>query len=232
MTTPQFIGWLDDKMAGFGNGKLVPPATVLTNDLSETLEGRLHRQIAERILREARIEEEVAAALQAMELPGPELVGATIVHRALADQPAASWRDAIMRVAEQLLASHGSLIIAGERAVIAQRWDNEAVARRLEEAANTLARLPEERVRGLYDLWPRLVGAPCDMPVRPQLRRRQSTGWTRRSDGCAGWSPMSGGWFGSGPRACRGSGSRTGSASAAPRHGSGGPWLCSRSWSG
>ena len=72
MTTPQFIGWLDDKMAAFGNGKLVPPARVLTNDLSETLEVRLHRQITEQILREARIEEKVAAALQKMDLPVPE----------------------------------------------------------------------------------------------------------------------------------------------------------------
>jgi hypothetical protein len=44
--------------------------------------------------------------------------------------------------------------------MIAQWWDNEAVAWRLEEAANTLARLPDERVRGLYDLWPKLIGAP------------------------------------------------------------------------
>ena len=35
------------------------------------------------------------------------------------------------------------------------------MARRLEEAADVLARLPEERARGLYDLWPRLVGEPC-----------------------------------------------------------------------
>jgi hypothetical protein len=45
--------------------------------------------------------------------------------------------------------------------MIEQRWDNEAVARRLEEAADVLARLPDDRVRGLYDLWPRLVGEPC-----------------------------------------------------------------------
>ena len=38
--------------------------------------------------------------------------------------------------------------------MIEQRWDSEVVARRLEEAADMLARLPDERVRGLYDLWP------------------------------------------------------------------------------
>ena len=42
-----------------------------------------------------------------------------------------------------------------------QHWDRAAVARRLEEAADVLARLPEWRVREFYDLWPRIVGAPC-----------------------------------------------------------------------
>ena len=40
-----------------------------------------------------------------------------------------------------------------------QRWDSQVVARRLEEAADTLARLPDERVNGHYDLWPKLIGA-------------------------------------------------------------------------
>jgi Domain of unknown function (DUF6362) len=34
------------------------------------------------------------------------------------------------------------------------------VAERLAEAADVLARLPDQRVRGLYDLWPKLIGAP------------------------------------------------------------------------
>ena len=94
-------------MAAFGNGKLVPPAAVLTNDLSDTLEHRLHRQITEQILREARIEERVAAALQEIDLPLPEDLHA-VVDRAFADQPAASWRVAVARVADQLLVAHGS----------------------------------------------------------------------------------------------------------------------------
>jgi Domain of unknown function (DUF6362) len=40
-------------------------------------------------------------------------------------------------------------------------WTPERVAERLAEAADVLARLPEERARGFYDLWPRLVGEPC-----------------------------------------------------------------------
>jgi Domain of unknown function (DUF6362) len=35
------------------------------------------------------------------------------------------------------------------------------VSERLAEAADVLARLPEDRLRGFYDLWPRIIGAPC-----------------------------------------------------------------------
>jgi hypothetical protein len=47
------------------------------------------------------------------------------------------------------------LVLAG------QHWDNQAVAERLEEAVDVLARLPEARIHGVYDLWPKLVGEPC-----------------------------------------------------------------------
>jgi Domain of unknown function (DUF6362) len=40
-------------------------------------------------------------------------------------------------------------------------WTPALVAERLAEAADVLARLPEERIRGFYDLWPRILGAPC-----------------------------------------------------------------------
>jgi hypothetical protein len=72
------------------------------SDLSDTLEHRLHRQITEQILRETRIEEQVAAALQKIDLPPPEDLRAVVDH-ALADQPAAFWRAAIAQVADQLL---------------------------------------------------------------------------------------------------------------------------------
>jgi Domain of unknown function (DUF6362) len=45
--------------------------------------------------------------------------------------------------------------------MIGPHWDQEAVASRLEEAVDVLARLPNEQGRGLYDLWPKLVGEPC-----------------------------------------------------------------------
>ena len=43
-------------------------------------------------------------------------------------------------------------------------WTPELVAERLAEAADVLARLPNEQVHGLFDLWPRMVGATCPGP--------------------------------------------------------------------
>jgi hypothetical protein len=56
------------------------------------------------ILREARIEQRVAAALRAIDLPLPAELHRTIGD-ALYEQPEASWRDAIERLADQLAAS-------------------------------------------------------------------------------------------------------------------------------
>jgi hypothetical protein len=104
MTTPQFIAWLDGKMATFGNGKLVPPATVLIESLSGLLDDRLHRQITEEILREAGIEDRVAAALRGIALPVAEALR-TELDGALAEQPEASWRAALEQTADRLLSA-------------------------------------------------------------------------------------------------------------------------------
>src|SRR5918996_1489091 len=61
-------------------------------------------------------------------------------------------------------ATTGALGTRGRRRAMSMSqtgWTSELVADRLAEAADVLARLPEERAPGLYDLWPRIVGAPC-----------------------------------------------------------------------
>jgi hypothetical protein len=46
-------------------------------------------------------------------------------------------------------------------ALARSRWTPTLVAERLEEASDALSRLPADRMRGLYDLWPSIIGAPC-----------------------------------------------------------------------
>jgi hypothetical protein len=67
MTTPQFIAWLNGKLAGYG--KLVPPPEVLEAELEENLEKGVRAVITERILREAKVEEQITTAMKTIRLP-------------------------------------------------------------------------------------------------------------------------------------------------------------------
>ena len=53
-------------MADHGDGKLIPPADVLEEELAEQIERKVRADITERILREARIDDQVAAAIAAV----------------------------------------------------------------------------------------------------------------------------------------------------------------------
>jgi hypothetical protein len=73
--------------------------------------------------------------------------------------------------------------IARSNQVVRTPWTPTVVADRLVEAADVLARLPEERVRGVYDLWPRIVVKPsgCTRPAAaaPEAidRLDEALGW-------------------------------------------------------
>ena len=72
MTTPQLIDWLDEKMAEFGDGKLIPPEAVLEQELADRIESKVRAEITERILREADVDDQVAAAIAAIKTPDGE----------------------------------------------------------------------------------------------------------------------------------------------------------------
>jgi hypothetical protein len=72
MTTPQFIQWLNGKMANCD--KLIPPGHVLDAELANEIDSRLRTEITKRILREARLDAQVAAAVASLTKPtGSEL---------------------------------------------------------------------------------------------------------------------------------------------------------------
>jgi hypothetical protein len=101
MTTPQLIAWLDRKMAAFGGGKLIPPTHVLEQELADRIEGKVREEITERILREAGIEDQIAAAIAAIKTPdGVKL--ARDIKRLFERQSDREWRDAIEAVAAKL----------------------------------------------------------------------------------------------------------------------------------
>jgi hypothetical protein len=105
MTTPQFIAWLDRKMAGYD--KLIPPADILEAELSKSVEDKLRDAITARILREANVDAQVEAAIAEIECPDSTALTAGI--KQLFDAtPDAQWRDHIESVATQLAADDGS----------------------------------------------------------------------------------------------------------------------------
>ena len=100
MTTPQLIEWLDQKMAEHGDGKLIPPHEVLEQELAERIESKVRAEITERILREAKLDDQVAAAVAKIKTPdGAKL--ARDIAKLFKRQPDAEWRDHIEAVARK-----------------------------------------------------------------------------------------------------------------------------------
>jgi hypothetical protein len=91
MTTPAFIAWLDGKMAVHGSGKLVPPDDVLLSEWEMRLENLVRENVTARILREAGLEAQVAAAIAAIEKPDAADL-ANGVRQTFEDEPEAEWR--------------------------------------------------------------------------------------------------------------------------------------------
>jgi hypothetical protein len=101
MTTPEFIAWLDAKMAEHGDGKLVPPAKVVAVELEQRLDKKVRAAIQERILREAGFDDQVAEALAAIKRPSDAKLTEGIADL-FARDPEREWRDHVEAVANKL----------------------------------------------------------------------------------------------------------------------------------
>jgi hypothetical protein len=99
MTTPQFIEWLDGKMAAYH--KLVPPPEVLESELDKRIEKKVRAAITERVMREADLDGQVAAALAEIEKPDADIL-ADGIEQLFSEKPAAEWRYQIEEVATEL----------------------------------------------------------------------------------------------------------------------------------
>jgi hypothetical protein len=104
MTTPEFIEWLDEKMAEHGDGKLIPPEEVITDELEKHLDEKVRAAVTERILREAGYETQVAEALATIERPTAAVLTGGI-EELFADKPEAEWREHIERIVVKLVAA-------------------------------------------------------------------------------------------------------------------------------
>jgi hypothetical protein len=102
MTTPEFIEWLDDKMAEHGAGKLIPPDEVIADEFEERLVAKVRDDEKERILGEAGYEDRLAAALATINRPTPSQLRADI-EELFEDDPEHEWRDQIETAVSDIL---------------------------------------------------------------------------------------------------------------------------------
>jgi len=104
MTTPDFITWLDGKMDAHGQGKLIPPISVLTDQLNDDVEERIREDITERILREndvdGKVSEMMTVARPIIEAWGNELP--SYVSSAFVLDPAQAWTAPVAEVAAKI----------------------------------------------------------------------------------------------------------------------------------
>jgi Topoisomerase 6 subunit A/Spo11, Toprim domain len=98
MTTPQFIAWLDGKMADYD--KLIPPADVLKAELDHRIEEKVRTAITERILREAGYEQQVAETLKVIKRPTAATLAKGIAELFERERDR-EWRDHIEAVADR-----------------------------------------------------------------------------------------------------------------------------------
>jgi hypothetical protein len=63
-TTPQFLAWLDEKMAAY-EGKVIPPTPVLEGRLNDQVREQLRESITKRVLEKAKIDDQVDEAMAA-----------------------------------------------------------------------------------------------------------------------------------------------------------------------
>src|SRR5262249_1528087 len=100
MTTPQFIEWLDGKLADYA--KLIPPPDVLETELIRSVEDKIREAITARILREATVDAHVEGALPALTKPTAHAAVAEGLAQMVEAMPDAEWRDHLEAVATAL----------------------------------------------------------------------------------------------------------------------------------
>jgi hypothetical protein len=105
MTTPQFLQWLDSKMAFHSKGKVVPPVEILSEKLEEDVENKLREKITAEVLAKAGLEvllqEGLAELLPVLEDKANLLTD--YVRQGLEADPANSWTEPVARLAQEMV---------------------------------------------------------------------------------------------------------------------------------
>ena len=101
MTTPQIIAWLDGKMQAHGVEKVIPPSAVIVDEAERQLADQVEQRITARVLREAKIQVQVADALATIEMPDPDALAEAVVGW-VEDHKDGAWSSGVAELASDL----------------------------------------------------------------------------------------------------------------------------------
>jgi len=106
MTSPQFLGWLDEKMSEYDTvGKVVPPDDVLRARLESETRAKVQATIADRLLREAGLDRLVDEAMGRVDLADVDVT--SFVRRGLRVDRDAAWEAPLNELAAEKAADAG-----------------------------------------------------------------------------------------------------------------------------
>ncbi len=105
MTTPQFLAWLDGKMAEHGGEKVIPPAPVIAASLTANVAKYVESNITERVLKKAHIAEQVADVMRKVLTPDEDILKRD-VSEWLIRNPHQHWADRVAERAYELANEH------------------------------------------------------------------------------------------------------------------------------
>ncbi len=105
MSTPLFLRWLDAKFAAYGQGKLVPPAPVLGATFEQDVQSQVRRRLTDRILTEARLDEQVEKAIESLRprVHARQMALDFYVREELANEPRQAWKKPLSQLAASVV---------------------------------------------------------------------------------------------------------------------------------
>jgi hypothetical protein len=103
MPTPVFLAWLDAKMQEQGGQKIIPPAAVVADAAVNRIAEHMRQIITERVLQDARIDDQVTEALQAVKAPAGAALSAELAPW-LAANPEQHWTGYVDAIARNIAA--------------------------------------------------------------------------------------------------------------------------------
>jgi len=108
MSTPQFLGWLERKIQFYDKGKVIPPTSLMIENLDSNIKGILGKIISDDILQQNGYDEKLNRTFEQVKkrYSDDQFDLKEIVEAGLKSKPTDIWRDVIENVSDEVIANN------------------------------------------------------------------------------------------------------------------------------